>query len=91
MSVYFWCTFRSQIKEEQSSDKSGTDDPDDSDNNNNPAPDINDYNSYENIFRPQHRELNRTPTGMFDEEFEAPPGSEPGMTESNNGAAMIGN
>lgn len=86
MSIYFGFTFRSQIKEEQSSDKSGTDDADDSDNN--PAPDINDYNSYENIFRPRHRELNRTPTGMSDEEFEVPLGSEPGTIVSTSSAPM---
>lgn len=76
----------SQIKtsEEPNSDKSGTD-PEDSDAIS-PA-DINDYRSYENIFRPRQRELSRTPP-MPDEPFQAPSGSESDVPQSHTGSLL---
>ena len=50
------------------------------------AASINDYNGYQNIFRPRRRELNRTPP-MDDEPFQAPmSGSE---SESNSRPSNI--
>ena len=70
--------------EDPSSDKSGTDDSDAPGN----AADINDVNSYEHVFKPRRRELNRTPTRDMDSDppFEAPSGSEselPSLRPSN--------
>ncbi len=78
-----------KISEENASDeKSGTD-PEDSDAQS--AADINDYNSYEHIFKPRRRELNRTPTRLLDEPFEAPSGSESETPVAASAAKPVAN